>query len=283
MTVRELLAQYEGVRACVLPNPGNAGDGLIHRGLRRLCAAYGLSVTELYYDQPAFGELLLASGAGNLCVPYHGVVDRIAPYAPFFRTVVVLPCSVDLASPEVSSFVRTLPANAHLFCREAQSYAAVREALGPERNVWLDHDLAFEADVDPWRGPGRGTLYAFREDAEAASGPLPPENYDVSRDTGEYMSDLLLDVVSAHETVYTDRAHVAIAAAMLGRTTHVYPNAYHKVRGIYAHSLSRFPHVRFHESREALPTLDFDPRIAIWRARLAAERAPEPHAAHGFA
>ena len=283
MTVRDLLGQYEGVRAYVLPNPGNAGDGLIHRGLRRLCAAYGLSVTELYYDQPASGELLLAPGAGNLCEPYHGVVDRIAPYAPYFRTVVVLPASVDLASLAVRGFVESLPINAHFFCREAQSFALVRGAVGPERNVWLDHDLAFEANVDPWRLPGRGTLYAFREDAEA-SGHVPPAgNFDVSGLTGEYMTDLLLDVVSAHETVHTDRAHVAIAAAMLGRATHVYPNAYHKVRALYEYSLERYPFVHFHEKRGALPTLPPDPRVAIWKARAWTESREVPHAAHGFA
>lgn len=284
MTVRRLLARYRGVRAHVLPNPGNAGDGLIQRGLRRLCAEYDLAVTELYEPHPAAGRLLLAPGAGNLSAAYDGAARRIAAYAGRFDTVAILPCSVDLASDATRALLSNLPAHAHVFCREAYSFALVRELLGADRNVWLDHDLAFGADVAAWQRPGRGTLYAFRSDAESCE-PPPSGNFDVSAITGEWMTDLFLDVVSAFAVVHTDRAHVAIAAAMLGRETHVYPNAYHKLRGIYEFSLARYPRTRFHEDRTELPPLDGgdDVRTAIWRARAQAELAPGVRAAESFA
>jgi len=283
VTVRELLARYRGTRAHVLPNPGNAGDGLILRGLRRLCVEFDLSVTELNHPHPASGRLLLAPGNGNLCVPYHSVVERVGAYAERFDMLAILPCSVELASDAVRGFLTALPSHAHVFCREAYSFALVRELLGPGRNVWLDHDLAVEADLSAWKHAGRGTLYAFREDAESTGEPAPLGNVDVSALTGEWMTDLLLDVISTFASVHTDRAHVAIAAARLGRETHIYPNSYHKVRGIYEQSLARYDNAHLHLVRTALPPLEVDPRFATWRARSAAETSRPMRDAEGFA
>jgi hypothetical protein len=280
--VRDLLTRYRGTHVHVLPNPGNGGDGLILRGLRRLCAEFDLSVTELNYPYPASGRLLLAPGNGNLCVPYHSCVERVSAYADRFDTLAILPCSVELASDAVRGFLTALPSHAHVFCREAYSFALVRELVGPGRNVWLDHDLAIEADLSAWRHAGRGTLYAFRVDPESTGEPPPPGNVDVSALTGEWMTELLLDVISTFASVHTDRAHVAIAAARLGRETHIYPNRYHKVRGIYEQSLARYDNAHFHEVRTALPPLEVDPRFVAWRARSDAEASRTVRDAEGF-
>ena len=284
MTVRQLLAGYRGSRVHVLPNPGNGGDGLIQLGLRRLCAEFDLRVCELYSPQPARGELLLAPGAGNLSVAYHGVADRIAPYLNTFRTVCILPTSVETEAPAVRRFLLDLPSSAHVFCRETVSLMHVRALLGDADRVHLDHDLAFEADLRAWARPGYGTLYAFRSDPESLGEPIPPGNFDVSGITGEWMAELLLDVVASHAVVHTDRAHVAIAAALLDRETHVYATAYHKMRGIHAHSLVRRANVQFHERQGALAHpaggID-DPRHAVWHQRATALMSVR--AAEGFA
>jgi hypothetical protein len=284
MTVREMLAGYRGSRVHVLPNPGNGGDGLIHLGLRRLCAEFDLQVCELYSPQPASGKLLLAPGAGNLCAAYHGVAERIAPYLNSFRTVCILPASVQTEAPAVQRFLLDLPRGAHVFCRESVSLAQVRALLGDAGSVHLDHDLAFEADLRPWARPGYGTLYAFRSDPESLGEPIPPGNFDVSGFTGEWMAELLLDVVAAHAAVHTDRAHVAIAAALLGRDTHVYATAYHKMRGIHEHSLAGRANVQFHERHGTLAHPaggGDDPRHAVWRERATALMGVR--AAEGFA
>jgi len=286
MTVRELLRRHRGARVHVLPNPGNGGDGLITRGLRDLAAECDLSVCEIQYPQAASGDVLLVPGCGNLCVPYHGAAERAAPYLTAFRTVAVLPSSIDTASPEVVAFLRALPNDAHVFARERYSAALVRALGGAPANIWTDHDLAFHANVSAWQGRARrGTLYAFRQDPESTGHPPPVGNFDISGLTADWMSELFLDVVSSFDTVYTDRAHVAIAAAMLGRATHVYPNAYHKVRGIAEFSLSSYANVHFHEQRAPLPPIELaaDRRFAVWHARAHAEATPECRAALGAA
>ena len=57
------------------------------------------------------------------------------------------------------------------------------------------------------------------------------------------------DFVAAIESsngVYTDRLHVAILAAILGKKTSLYPNSYHKNRGVFEYSLSNYPNVVFY-------------------------------------
>ena len=101
---------------------------------------------------------------------------------------------------------------------------------------------------------GAGRLNAFRTDAESTGFPKPPGNLDVSLWGGSDGGELLIRTVSDYREIHTDRAHVAICAAMLGKETHVYPNNYHKVRGIYEFSLREKPNVTFHESAPAVQT-----------------------------
>ena len=154
--------------------------------------------------------------------------------------------------PRCSAFCGTCRTARTCSAVRSVSLAHVRALLGDAASVHLDHDLAFEADLRPWARPGYGTLYAFRSDPESLGEPIPPGNFDVSGLTGEWMAELLLDVVASHAVVHTDRAHVAIAAALLGRETHVYATAYHKVRGIHEHSLAGRANVQFHERHGTL-------------------------------
>ena len=48
----------------------------------------------------------------------------------------------------------------------------------------------------------------------------------------------MVDEINRYEEVHTDRTHVSLAAAFLGKITHVYPDNYHKVKGIYEYTLA---------------------------------------------
>jgi exopolysaccharide biosynthesis predicted pyruvyltransferase EpsI len=50
--------------------------------------------------------------------------------------------------------------------------------------------------------------------------------------------------------IYTDRLHNAILSAILGKETFLYPNSYHKNKGVYEFSLSTYPNVKFVDSYE---------------------------------
>ena len=247
MTVAELLQGYAGGHVALLPNEGNCGDGLIDMGFRTLCQKYQISYTSLLHPREASGEVLFVLGCGNLCRPYHYQVARIQHYVERFALTFILPCSIDRECDEVAALLNTLPDSVVIFCREKYSFAQATEIVGNKNKIYIDHDLAFAVDYHKWQSRGSGNLFAFRTDRESLGHPLPPNNLDISLWGGSADGELLLRTVAKYRSVHSDRAHVTICAAMLGKETHIYPNNYHKVRGIYELSLAGRPNVTFHE------------------------------------
>src|SRR5262245_18364250 len=68
---------------------------------------------------------------------------------------------------------------------------------------------------------------------------LPPGNDDIARTTAGL--DQFLWTIAKHAEVETDRAHVLIASAMLGKRAYYGQNNYHKVRAIVAYAFDGFP------------------------------------------
>lgn len=96
-----------------------------------------------------------------------------------------------------------------------------------------------------------GMLRAWRVDAEA-SGAHPGARWrdDLSlvanhgvldRDSALRSASTLLRALARYERVETDRLHIGIGAALLGRPVRLHANAYHKIRGIYEYSLRDDP------------------------------------------
>jgi hypothetical protein len=75
-----------------------------------------------------------------------------------------------------------------------------------------------------------------------------------------------LKTISAANRIVTDRLHVAIACALLGKECELHDNSYSKNRDIYAHSLSDFPSVTFAAARGP-PLPDAPPVKRSMRAR----------------
>lgn len=248
MRLRALLERLRGRRVAFIPNEGNCGDGLIQMGFRRLCEEHCISYTTLLHPRPAAGEVLLVLACGNLCQPFHHQVPRIRRYMGHFKHTYLLPCSIDPADSAVAELLRDLPPSVTIFCRENLSAEKIAPFVSGKNTMHVDDDLAFAIDYAPWERRGAGTLQAFRTDVESCGHPLPAGNLDISLWGGSADGELLLRTVAEYRIVRTDRAHVAIAAAMLGKETHVYPNNYHKVRGIFEQSLRGKANVTFHET-----------------------------------
>jgi GT2 family glycosyltransferase len=213
---------------------GNLGDQLIAAGVRRLLAER--EYREIAVDEAgaAEGATALLAGSGAWCSPYHEVMpDLLGVLERRFERVVVLPSSFDLAVPAVR---RALAASrALVFAREAESYRQVRDVCRAE----LAHDTAFFFDYAGYRvrGSGTGTLHAFRTDRESArTEPLPRDNHDVSSACSSL--DEWLWTIARHARVETDRAHVMIAAALLGKEVRFDRSATHKLPALFSFGLA---------------------------------------------
>lgn len=102
-------------------------------------------------------------------------------------------------------------------------------------------------------------LHCLRTDAEKIDITLPPDNIDLPMVSPNFLHlhttqpQLLgytvkefLDFINHYDVVVTNRLHVGIAAALLGKTVQLYPNNYWKVQAVYEYSLkTRFPKVQW--------------------------------------
>lgn len=119
------------------------------------------------------------------------------------------------------------------------------------KRMW--HNSLFELRTTAFRKPVVGNF--FREDIEAGGQERPVGNADLSgvyaygtynRCLTSYTTSRLLRYINHFSVVRTDRLHICIAAALLGKDVEFYPNSYFKCKAVYEYSLqSRFPNIRW--------------------------------------
>lgn len=229
---RAILRQIAGARdVAFIRLVGNIGDELIWAGTRQLLV--DVPYREVFVGDvgsDAGGDLALVAGGGGWCRPFHGLVPYELPRVEErFRRVVVLPSSYDTTVEVVREALEG--SNAMFFAREAESLRQVSDLTAAELAV----DCAFHFDFRPYRRPGTGTLLAYRVDTESVRGWIPEDNDDISLTCTSL--DQWLHTIARHAVVHTDRAHVMLAAAMLGKRVFWSPSSYHKLPGIAGWSL----------------------------------------------
>jgi Polysaccharide pyruvyl transferase len=205
---------------------GNRGDDLIYAGMRSLLRNLPYREYDIrLLDRVPPGRLAIISGGGSWCRPFHAMPAFLAAAESRFRRVIVFPSSFDTDEPVVRETLERT--RALIFCRERRSYEEIRGMC----EARLAHDTAFFFDFSPYTSQSHaGILHAFREDAEAAGAPIPKDNRDIS-DECESLDEWLW-AISKHDVIRTDRAHVVIAAAMLGKQIEYRSSTYHKVQAI---------------------------------------------------
>jgi GT2 family glycosyltransferase len=216
---------------------GNWGDELIWAGTRRLLEGHVYREVGIDEVATARGHTALICGSGAFCQPFHELMPHVLAIAEMrFERVVVLPSSFDTTVDAVREALRR--SQALVFAREQESFRRIQSLC----DARLAHDCAFFFDYEPFRddSAASGALSAFRTDREATGERLaPPENEDISL-TARSLDDWLRRI-GAHQPIRTDRAHVMIAAAMLGKTVEFAPSSYFKVPAIAAYALGEFP------------------------------------------
>ncbi len=101
----------------------------------------------------------------------------------------------------------------------------------------------------------RKVLNAFRTDSESTDVELPRDNLDVSRVFG--VADMtptnclettyrMMKYINSFKRINTNRLHMAICGALLGKEVAFHANSYSKNEDVYRHSLAaRFPKVEW--------------------------------------
>ena len=212
---------------------GNIGDELIYAGTRQLLARRFYKEVGVRNISGSSGHTALVAGGGCWCGPYHDVAAHLPLIENNFKRVIIMPSSFDVSVP----FVRaTLAATTALvFARERESLSGISQLC----NANIAYDCAFYFDYRPYLRHGEGSLVSFRIDKESVRSVIPEGNNDISKSCSSL--DEWLWTIARHADVKTDRAHVMIAAALLGKTVDYGTSSYHKVPAIADYALRLFP------------------------------------------
>jgi hypothetical protein len=204
---------------------GNVGDGLIREGTQHL-----LEYASLPWETVSIGLLtadstsktLLVRGCGGFDQRFHAFMpDVVLRAAPLYRRVVILPSSFDPSEPVVHQCLDQ--PNVFAIAREMQSFAALapfgRRLAVMDCAIFHRRFNSSDATVAGSHAP-QDMLLVLRGDKGSplmtrSLQPNPVINEDIS--ASSMSVDRWLDRIAAAEAVVTDRLHVAVAAALLGK------------------------------------------------------------------
>ncbi|MFA5956322.1 polysaccharide pyruvyl transferase family protein [Hyphomicrobium sp.] len=277
--MQRYLDQFSGENVLFVPNEGNAGDCLIFASTLKAMAGASINF-EIADDGADFkNRTVFLGGGGNLVGVYRGMRQTIEACRSEAARVILLPHTIR-GNREL---IESLDSRFTVCCREWRSFEYVRK-LNPDLDCHIGHDMAFHCDVEEFLcdpecnevGPSllndglvrSGTTLErlselpvvrfMRKDREARSSRTASD-LDVSGafgpvadvDTSKLAAWCFLKTISAAKRVITDRLHVAIACALLGKNCELLDNSYNKNREVYAYSLHRFGNISFKQSAGA--------------------------------
>jgi len=217
----------------------------------------GLEAGFQLLEIPADTDIILFEGGGYMNDIWYGPVLLRQILKGHPQPVVVAPQSYWFESTDLMGYIKD-GRHVTLFCRELKSLELLQGIDRPP-NVGLktSGDTALYLDADdltPLIRPAGEPydLFCFRKDKESMIAPERRREIVESSDAPLYediskkgtLGDFISTVANARQ-IHTDRLHVAITAYILGKGAKLYPNRYHKNRGVYEYSLSEDREIRF--------------------------------------
>jgi exopolysaccharide biosynthesis predicted pyruvyltransferase EpsI len=248
----------------LLYNTGNWGDALIRFGTEKFLNDWKIPYQRIYPQRYPFDRLkylkgkifpsvLLCIGGGAWCGHYPHMAKAVATISArhIFDKIIVLPSTYD----------RTFDIPGVIFFRRDQMQS--RDAM--PSSIFC-HDLAFYIGRLNSLQPTQHVIHCFRTDIESANVHiLPIGNRDLSNE-GIDTDDVtpFFRTLESYSEVHTDRLHIGIGTALLGRKLHLYPGKYFKNRAIYRASLQPyFENVVWNEHSNQLLTKEYNDPDAL--------------------
>ncbi len=259
-------------------NSGNAGDMLIQFATEKFFQTHNISYVEYSNEAYKTNKNIVYSGGGTFVEYYEHCAQVIAQHQDSCKTFTLLPHTIT----GHTELLNSLDNRFHLFARELKSLDYLSTA-SPNSQHYLSQDLAFFLKSDDLLGlkpppvfphldpklqikwlkalsvlrkiDGSTPSSFYRVDCESSQNiRLPEENVDISRlfefrhktpaQRSAITSAFVRAVVQSSD-IYTDRLHVSICGAILGKNVTLSAGAYYKNHEIFKHSLKHFDCVTF--------------------------------------
>ena len=236
---------------------------IMERHLRKLVSPLGeVSTTPGSYQSE---DVILLRGGAYLNDIWGGydvlrLMSKAARNNPQ-SVIIIAPQSFYFKGARFREMLQEVTHDMYVFCREIDSYNLLSPFHHPQTvHIGVSHDTALfvsKADLHVQDKSGGYILVAPRLDRESVVTWRREKMWRAWR-TGYICKDVNLlatfksfvDVVANARKVYTDRLHVSILGAILGKETYLLPNSYHKNKSTYDFSLKSFPNVTFIDTRE---------------------------------
>jgi len=276
-----LRSKSQGLLVYWYPNGGNAGDHLIGAATDVLFRSNNIRY-KLISDANNFdsnGKVILYGGGGCLIPTWTAARNFIKMHHRLAKRLVVLPHTIN----GNEDILGALGPNTTLICRDGVSFEHC-QAAAPDAEILLADDLAlslkskallgwritraaiaepktyrtmlsvFRTFLDETRGLEELTVW--RNDAERHPSRFHGPIHDISRmfelkggngsvNQLRISAHFFLSAINRFPSVITDRLHVAIGGAILGKQVRLYNNSYFKNRAVYELSLRSYPKVTF--------------------------------------
>jgi len=262
----ERLRELSGQSVVFHPTPGNAGDSLIQAATYQIFEDLNIKFTLLADAKDVRGKTVIIGGGGNLVPAYTSVRKAFLLTARVAKNVILLPHTIR----GNEDLLEDLGPSVEIYCRDPESYLHVLHHRSRAK-VRLGHDMAFSVDVDRLRSrygnqadellrqkvpttPLEALLaesrhrFFFRKDKEKTNRLMPKSSRDISSifKTGTLPGQAqigalaMLNYVDRAHEIHTDRLHVGLSGAILGKRVYLYDNSYGKLAAVYRHSLHEF-------------------------------------------
>lgn len=269
------------------PNPGNAGDFFIACATISLFKKCNITFKIITDNDDLKNQVVVYGGGGNLIELYSDAKSFIENHHHRAKKFILLPhtisanhdllaslgSNVDLFSREMTTFnhTKSVANKANVFLSHdivfsfdashfLHSYPSGCRFLSYSahelRKSW--HISRKRKKILGTRGPAGKVLNVFRLDNEKTKISIPEGNIDLPRVltrgtfTENIINDItyyLLNIINDFEKINTNRLHVCIAGALLGKRVDFYANSYFKNRSIYQFSIEgKYPHVKWQDN-----------------------------------
>lgn len=252
-------------------NPGNAGDCLIYFGMCRLFKKHSLKFKPFTLKNFRRNQHVVYSGGGNLVPYYNTCANFIKTNFEKFESFTLLPHTVH----GNEDLLKNLDSRFTLFCREEKSYLHCKQSVKHKNNIKMAHDLAFALWPGKYRTPILIPTFKFDRLTQWSSNKRKINNFIMTGGTSFFRTDkesqhpesindgnmdisavlsmnkkkhlrriiiarTFLSLMQKANSIQTDRLHVAIAGALLGIPTKLYPGTYHKNQSVWNYSIRPF-------------------------------------------
>lgn len=279
-----LVHTLKGKKFVFLPDPGNAGDSFIAHTTFQLFDRLGLDyeIGDEFITYP--DRIAVWGGGGNLVPLYVNLNNFLRANAGHCERLIILPhtiygyedtlaqlgpnCDIFCRDQMSFAFVRQHAPNANRWLSHDIAFSVnfdqtVKEARQFPIPLLSDREFArrnvkrrlYGALYDMRSCFTSKVLNCFRGDTERTEAEIPSRNIDVSavfatgnmtrRDSLE-TTYRMMRFVDGFQRVNTNRLHIAILSALLGKSVNFYANSYGKNQAVYEHSMAKwFPNVKW--------------------------------------